>query len=207
MSNKMNIPNQKNTAPPLRTLDIVNKGLKRRYRAEKRFRFYGMLSILASLGFLSFLFISIINDGHSAFQQTYIELTVHIDPAVFEESAIATADYNGLIKKALRSRFPDVSGRGEKRNLYRIVSTGAAFQLRERVLENQDIIGEEITLWVPADDNVDMLMKGNISREVAENRPPGGRFSTGRIPDGPPQPAPVRPGEGTGKVCRSSSDD
>jgi phosphate transport system permease protein len=161
--------NNQKTKTPQRTLDIVNKGLGKRYRAEKRFRFYGMLSILASLGFLSFLFISIISDGYSAFQQTRVELKVYIDPAVFEESALATADYNGLIKAALRSRFPDVSGRQEKRDLYRLVSTGAAFQLRGRVLADHDIIGEEITLWVPADDNVDMLMKGYISRDVPES--------------------------------------
>jgi phosphate transport system permease protein len=154
---------------PQRTLDIVNKGLAKRYRAEKRFRLYGILSILASLGFLSFLFISIISGGYTAFQQTRIQLTVHIDPEFFEDSVIATADYNGLIKAALRSRFPDVSGRREKRDLYRIVSTGAAFQLREQVLADHELIGKELTLWVPADDNVDMLMKGNISRDVPES--------------------------------------
>jgi len=168
MSSKMNAYNNQTTEAPRRTLDIVNKGLLRRYRAEKRFRFYGILSILASLGFLSFLFISIISDGYTAFLQTRLKLTVHVDPAVFEDSAMATADYNGLIKAALRSRFPDVSGRREKRDLYRLVSGGAAFQLRKRVLSNQDLIGSELTLWVPADDNIDMLMKGHIRRDVLE---------------------------------------
>jgi phosphate transport system permease protein len=166
----MNTPNNHETVEVRqRTLDIVNKGLAKRYRAEKRFRFYGLLSILASLGFLSFLFLSIISDGYTAFRQTHVKLTVNIDPAVFEESAIATADYGGLIKAALRNRFPDVGGRNEKKDLYRIVSTGAAFQLRERVLADQELIGEEITLWVPADDNVDMLMKGYIRRDVPES--------------------------------------
>lgn len=155
-----------------RTLDIVEKGLSRRYRAEKRFRFYGFLSILASLGFLSFLFISIISDGYTAFKQTYLELTVYIDPAAFEESAMATADYSGLVKAALRNRFPDVTGRSEKRDLYRLVSSGAAFQLRKKVLSDQEMIGEQLTLWVPADDNVDMLMKGHIQRDVPESDRP-----------------------------------
>jgi phosphate transport system permease protein len=154
---------------PGRTLDIVNKGLAKRYRAEKRFRLYGILSILASLGFLSFLFISIISDGYSAFQQTRIKLTVAVAPEFFEDSALATADYNGLVKAALRKRFPDVSGRQDKRLLYRLVSTGASYQLREMVLADHELIGKELTLWVPADDNVDMLMKGHISREVPES--------------------------------------
>lgn len=173
MSNKMNTPdNHQTTEKPPRPLDIVKKGLAGRYRAEKRFRFYGLASIFISLGFLSFLFISIISDGYSSFQQTQMQLDFHVDPSFFEDSALKTADYGGLIKEALRSRFPDVKGRSEKRNLYRLASSGAAFELRERVLSDQDVIGKDLTLWVPADDNVDMLLKGHIRRDVPESDRP-----------------------------------
>ena len=59
-----------------RTLDIVNRGLSKRYRAERRFRLYGLLAIVASMVFLSLLFISITGNGYTAFQQTFLELVV-----------------------------------------------------------------------------------------------------------------------------------
>ena len=117
-----------------RTLDIVNRGLGKRYRAERRFRLYGLSAIVASMVFLSLLFISIIGNGYTAFQQTFLELEVFFDPEVLDEQSLATADYQGLVKKSLREMFPDARGRRDKRMLYGIVSSGASFQLRDMVL-------------------------------------------------------------------------
>jgi phosphate transport system permease protein len=152
-----------------RTLDIVNRGLSKRYRAERRFRFYGLLAIIASMVFLSLLFISIISNGYTSFQQTFIELDVTFDPEVLDKQSLATADYQGLVKQSLRNMFTDVSGRRDKRMLYSIVSSGASFQLRDMVLTNPDIIGQTVPVWVPADDDVDMLMKGHFDRETGED--------------------------------------
>jgi phosphate transport system permease protein len=151
-----------------RTLDIVNRGLARRYRAEKRFRLYGQLAIAASLIFLSLLFISIGAKGYSALFQTFIKLDVFFDPEVLHQESLATANYQGLVKKTLRDMFPDVKGRRDKRMLYGLVSSGASFQLRDMVLKQPDVIGKTRAVWIPADDDVDMLIKGHIDREVEE---------------------------------------
>jgi phosphate transport system permease protein len=152
-----------------RTMDVVNRGLSKRYRAEKRFRMYGLAAIIASLIFLSLLFISIIGNGYTAFQQTYIQLDVFFDPEELQKDALATADYSGLIKKTLREIFPDVKGRRDKRTLYGMVSSGASFQLRDLVLNKPDVIGQTVPVWVKADDDVDMFVKGHIDRDVPED--------------------------------------
>ncbi len=152
-----------------RTMDIVNAGLARRYRAEKRFRLYGIAAIVASLAFLSILFISIFGKGYPAFQQTYLKLDIFFDPEILARDSLTTADYPGLVKKSLRRMFPGVEGRRDKRMLYGMVSSGAAYQLRNMVLDNPEVIGETLPLWVPADDDVDMFAKGHISREVPED--------------------------------------
>ncbi|MGD2016374.1 MAG: phosphate ABC transporter permease PstA [Desulfobacterales bacterium] len=157
------------TKNPARTMDIVNHGLAKRYRAEKRFRRYGLAAIIASITFLSLLFISIIGNGYTAFQQTYIQLDVFFDQAKLQKDALATADYSGLIKNTLRDMFPQVKGRGEKRSLYGLVSSGAAFQLRDLVLKNPEVIGQTVPIWVKADDDVDMFIKGHIDRDVPED--------------------------------------
>ena len=162
-----NIPDR--AAKKERTLDIVNRGLSKRYRAERRFRLYGLLGIVASMVFLSLLFVSIIGNGYTAFQQTFLELEVFFDPEVLDEQSLATADYQGLVKKTLRDMFPDAEGRRDKRMLYGIVSSGASFQLRDMVLTRPEIIGQRLNVWVPADDDVDMLIKGHFDRNVEES--------------------------------------
>ena len=153
---------------PKRTLDIVNQSLNKRYRAERRFRRYGLGAIILSLCFLSVLFISIISNGYTAFQQTFIQLDIYFDPEILNREALATANYPGLIKKSLQSMFPDVKKRRDKRALYGLVSSGAGFQLRDMVLEDPKIIGETQAVWVAAGDDVDMLIKGQAGREAPE---------------------------------------
>ena len=70
------------------------------------------------------------------------------------------ANYPGLVRKTMRDMFPDVKGRKDKRALYRIVSTGASFILRERVLADPGLVGRTERVRVPADDDIDMLVKG-----------------------------------------------
>ena len=60
-------------------------------------------------------------------------------------------------------------GVGINAKLYGLVSSGASFQLRDMVLQQPGIIGETREIWVPADDDVDMLIKGHINREGAES--------------------------------------
>lgn len=148
-----------------RAMDIVQSGLAKRYRAEERFRLYGIAAIAASLLFLAFLFISIVANGYTAFQQTFVKLDVYMDPSVVSPHSIQTADYQGLIKQSLRQMFPSVKGRRDKRDLYALVSSGAGFQLRELAMRDPQIIGDTIPLWVPADDDVDMLIKGHLSAD------------------------------------------
>jgi phosphate transport system permease protein len=166
--NNLNAKNSTEEKQTPRTIDIVNRGLARRYRAERRFRIYGLSAIMASLLFLSLLFFNISSKGYSAFQQTFIQLNIFFDPAILRQDALANADYQGLIKQSLRKMFPDVTGRQDKRRLYGLVSSGASFLLRDRVLKHPDIIGTAQEVWIPADDDVDMLIKGHFDRQAPE---------------------------------------
>jgi len=159
-----------------RTRRLVEKSLKRRYRAERRFRAYGMLAVALGLVFVGFLFSSIISTGWTIFQQSYVQLDIRYDAEVVDpagerdEQAISSADYSALIKAALRDRFPDVEGRSERRSLYGLASDAGQFELRERVMADPDLIGSTQTLWLLADDRVDLLMKGKIDRDLPEDQ-------------------------------------
>ena len=81
-----------------RTIDIVNRSLARRYKAERRFRLFGISAIVLSLIFLSFLFVSIIGKGYPAFQNTYIKLDVSFDPDVLRQDALSPPITPALVK-------------------------------------------------------------------------------------------------------------
>jgi phosphate transport system permease protein len=154
---------------------LVEAGLAKRYSRERNFRRAGLGAIIAGLLFLSFLFFSIVSNGYSAFWQTYVQLDIHFDGEDIDPNGtrmpevLSAANYGGLVKQTLRSMFPDVTKRSEKYKLYSLVSSGAAFQLREMVMSNPDLIDSTVRVWVPADDDVDMLMKGHIDRDVPES--------------------------------------
>ncbi|MCG8616233.1 MAG: phosphate ABC transporter permease PstA [Desulfobacterales bacterium] len=154
--------------PKVRTMDIVNKGLARRYKRERRFRRLGLSAIVISLAFLSLLFVSIIANGYTAFQQTMVQLEIYLDPQEIDKENLAAANYLGLVRTSLKKSFPDVKKRRDKRKLYNLVSPGASFILQDFVMRNRHEIGNTIKIWIPADDDVDMLMKGNIDRTLPE---------------------------------------
>jgi phosphate transport system permease protein len=159
---------------PLRRPDLSEARLRRRYAAERRFRLYGLGAIGLAVLMLGILLVSIISKGYGAFVQTQISLDIPFDPAAIDPAgtrdpaALASADYAALVKGALQTRFPEASGRQDRRALNELVSSGAAQTLRNMVVADPMLIGTTRTVWLTADDNVDMLNKGNMSRSGAE---------------------------------------
>ena len=150
-------------------MDIVQKGLAKRYKAEKRFRIYGIAAIAFSMMCLATLFISIIANGYTAFQQTIIELEITLDAEEIDLGNLSDTNYLGMIKTSLKKMFPEVKKRRDKKLLYKMVSTGASYDLMDYVKEHPNQIGQTIKIWLPADDDIDMLIKGHIKREVDES--------------------------------------
>jgi phosphate transport system permease protein len=146
--------------------------LAKRRAAETRFRLFGMAAISVGLIFLAVLFGTIIFAGASAFTQTKVLLEVDLAAAEFGtqtttiDKAIADANYRGMIKRSIRLVIPDAKSRRDKRALYNLVSSGAAYELKKMVRRNPDLIGQTILLWVTASDDVDMVVKGTVARDA-----------------------------------------
>jgi phosphate transport system permease protein len=161
-----------NGRPPV--LEVVRASLPRRYRAEARFKAYGIIALVLALSFLGLLLTSIISNGYTAFQQSYMELEFNLDPAVVDpegdgsEASLRAGNYLAVVRNSLYDLFPEVTSRGDRRALSSLVSTGAMYQLQAMVLADPSLVGQTIRMWVPADDDVDMYRKGRISAEVPE---------------------------------------
>ncbi|MGE3969100.1 MAG: phosphate ABC transporter permease PstA [Dongiaceae bacterium] len=158
----------------LRHPDLSATRLRRRYAAERRFRFYGILAVAVAAGMLGLLLGSILYKGYSAFYRTEIALPVNFDPAVIDPAGtrdpavIAAADYAKIARDSLNARFPDVSSRADRRALSQLLAAGTDLRLRAIAMKNPAIIGTTATVELAASDDVDMLMKGRISRAVGE---------------------------------------
>jgi phosphate transport system permease protein len=147
----------------------VEASLRRRYRTEWLFRFYGLVSVLIGVGFLVTLFTTIIGNGHGAFRHAFIKLEIQFDPAVIDPEGtrspetLASADYAQLIKMSLRTEFPEVEGRSSRRELNALVSSGGAFMLQQMVMADPGLLGQARDVWVPADDEVNLFVKGRAA--------------------------------------------
>ena len=161
------------TRTPQETQARVAKSLRRRYWAERRFRLYGMLAVFFGIVFVLFLFVTLFVKGASTFRQAYVRLDVFYDPQIIDPAGtrkpgdIANADYAAIVRAALKERFPQVEGRKVLRDLSRLVSGGATFDLRDRVMSTGGLIGQHESLWVLTSDDVDQLLKGKIPRATA----------------------------------------
>jgi phosphate transport system permease protein len=163
---------------PQETRARVAKSLRRRYWSERRFQIYGILAVFFGIVFVVFLFATVFAKGASTFRQAYVQLDVFYDPQIIDPvgtrkpADIAAADYAAIVRAALKVRFPQVQGRKPTRDLARLVSGGASYDLRERVTDDTGLIGQHEKIWVLASDDVDQLLKGAIRAPTEEGSGP-----------------------------------
>ena len=168
-------PTDHNQDRAAKASDAVKRGLKKRYAAERRFKAYGITAIAIAMGFIAILFGTIISNGLPAFSETVIKLEIDvseeiIDPTKERDPAvIRAANYRKLVYDDFRALFPDVTARRDKRDLTKILSSGATFEIQRLVTEDPGLIGKTIILEVPVDADFDLYNKGVISRDVGED--------------------------------------
>ena len=146
------------TEPGDRTLGI-DRLTRRRYAAERRFRACGVAAIATAVLALGALLLSIVSQAATAFVQHELEIDVFFDPQRLDPAGtrdpevLGRANYDALVLAALQQRFPEARSRRERRALKGLVSPGAAFDLRERVLVTPDLIGTSLRVSLPLSDD------------------------------------------------------
>jgi phosphate transport system permease protein len=143
--------------------------LAKRYRAERRFRAYGIAAISTAGLILFFLMGSILLSSLPAFTQHYVTLDIDITERHVDTQDLANSDWRALARNALRAQFPEVSGRKEKRALGKLLSIGSSDDVRDYVTANPSSLGTSIRLPLTLSDDIDLLLKGVIDRDLPEN--------------------------------------
>ena len=138
----------------------------KRYRSEKYFKYLGLFAIGIALSMLIVLTSSIIFKGHSAFWQTHIAIDVQITSE--DVASISNANFRGITRTSIRSEFPEVKSRRDKKQLYKLFSNGISFEIKEYFFKNKIQSGGIYRVWVKASADIDMLRKGFINRDLEE---------------------------------------
>jgi len=148
------------------------KQIRKRRRAELRFRAYGILSLLAAGFALAILMYTIVSSGYTAFYRASIQLDVQLDAGQMDIKPPFTSDvlmqgrYTSVVKKALYAQFPAVTGRKERRALAKLLSPGAELAVRDYLVDDPDSIrdGNTVSVEVPLSSDFDQLYKGHLPR-------------------------------------------
>ena len=152
---------------------IIERGIKRRYAAERRFRLYGIGAILFGICFLFYLFGSLVAQGYTAFVQTSWKLNVFLDQKVIDpsgnlsENDLLTANYTLLAKRAMAQALGfDPKNRRDTRDAGKLLSRDVDLEIRRVVMNDPSLIGKTVPIWVLASDRVDSIQKGHIDRNL-----------------------------------------
>ena len=149
-----------------------------RINKEKRFQFYGISALLFAIIMLATLFITIFSKGFSAFIQTRINLDIVLTQEVIDPNGsrdleiIKQADYQKLIDNSLTSEASNLFDKDEKEiiiKLRKILSPIAYLELRDLIINDQDLIGKTKKVSFIASDDIDQYFKGNVDMSVSEN--------------------------------------
>ena len=171
-----------NASPPVDTVARAQRrvaaGLAKRHRAEARFKAYGIAAIAIAASALLLLLYTIVSQGYTALQQTYVALEVDfaqelIDPdGTGDPAIIARGDYRSVTRSALFDAIGGVEGARERRRAAQLISQfGAEETLREMAMADPSLIGTTQTVAFPADDIFDQLTKGHFG-DGADQRAP-----------------------------------
>lgn len=129
--------------------------IRRRYAAERRFRWFGIIAFLIAAGFLLFLLATIIAGGWNSFRSTEVQVPVRFDAAILgvgpaaSQEQLMRADYEAAMAESVAAAgLPDF-----------VVSDGAWLAMRERLMADPSLLGQTVPMWLTARSNIDLLAK------------------------------------------------
>ena len=149
------------------------RNLRKRQRKERLFRAAGFFATAVGVVFLGVFFASLVAKGASAFSQTHLLLDFELSAERLAPGGaldISEADFDGVVRDSLTGLFPGITDRNERRALFRLVSVGAAYQVRDLIADNPELLDTSVTMWVPAAANIDMLVKGQIDVSLGQDQ-------------------------------------
>lgn len=174
-------------------LMTIEKSLATRHRKENRFRRLGLAAVMTGMALVAILFISILMRGVPAFWQATFYVDVYFDPEVIQleekperasgesqsafnerfsawQTQAGLVNWQSLIDAALQDKLDEEIEPSQLRNLRALLSSNERFTLRNRFMDDPSVLGQTVEVKMLASANVDVWIKGNIDRDLADAR-------------------------------------
>ncbi|HEX2560604.1 phosphate ABC transporter permease PstA [Phenylobacterium sp.] len=150
--------------------DAAARRLKKRYAAERRFRFYGRAAILIALSFLAVLLGRIVMQGYSTFASYEMTVPVHLDSSRIDRADPTGANYNLMVTDAIMARLgvKDDEFGVTSAKVMALISNDMGFQLLAQVRDDPSLIGKTVTITGPVRADAALYYKGHVSRDAPE---------------------------------------
>jgi phosphate transport system permease protein len=157
----------------------MQRFIAKRYSAEKRFRFFGLLAVCSAGGFLLFFLWNIFSNGLSGFRTTEMQLPVTYSIADMgltdadtrgpnAKDKLASADYGLIADNAIIKNFPKITDSNQQMDLIELLSAGATSKIRDHLVSTPGDLGKTVKLWVPVSSDLDMLRKNQFNLKLPE---------------------------------------
>ena len=147
---------------------MSNQNFKKRHRAEKRFKAYGLISIVAAASMLAVIIGSMAYKAIPAFNNYTLNLEIDMSNQS-SNSMIEDINYRGLLRDSLFSLFPEIEDRSEKRKLSKLISSSSSYNLQDFIIENPSYINKKFYFNVLFTDDSDLFYKGYVDTSLPES--------------------------------------
>lgn len=142
----------------------IEFSLKKRYRKERNFRFFSLLSVMFGFAVVVILLVDITLKALPAFNHHWVKLDIEyrqqwLGNAARSELDLAQGNYRQVVKNSLYQMFEDVHSADERKLLSHLISSDAEFTVRDHLLANPQAVGKKVGLWVLLDDDIDSYLK------------------------------------------------
>jgi phosphate transport system permease protein len=148
--------------------DAMQRRIRGRYAAERRFRRIGLFAVLLSAGFLAFLLISMLSNGLRGFTQTDVRVDINfaksalfVDPATVERDgarALAGANLEAAVAAAAEAQY----GPGAAR----LLSDSAWLRVERGIVAEPSMLAGKHSFWLPAATEIDQAAKTDSDPEA-----------------------------------------
>ena len=157
--------------------------INRRYRAERRFRLTGLISLILAGAFLLYLLSDIASKGWSGFFTTHIALDVPFDAtrmgipgmtatAESAERIARAADFGMLPAASLSALTGTTDDRRILSDARGLLSQVATSEIRNHFIANPAVLGQTARVWVTASSPIDQWAKGKVDMTLPEAERP-----------------------------------
>ncbi len=168
-----------NTASPSDFADIdrqraqrnarLEKRLKKRYAAERRFKLLAMFSVLISVAVLAVLLVAMTSNGIAGFTRAEMkvpidfgELGLAVDKSQLDQPGAENVLRSAGLGDALQFAATQAYGADVAAEL----GGGAARDLASKIAADPDMLDGEATVWLPVDEDLAAAYRGEGSPEL-----------------------------------------